>query len=120
MGIEQMLTTGVVPRARDRARNHLSRRRRVPHRVPCRLRVLDEAAEPIASYCGQTVNISACGLAVQVSQPIPAGTQIEALVPHADGAPLLFSGKVLHIRRVLGDVFEIGISGSPTQEWHAS
>ena len=120
MGLDPMHTTGVVPRARGRARNLLSRRRRVPHRVPCRVRVLDEAAEPVATYCGQTVNISACGLAVQLSQPIPAGTQIEALVPHAEGAPLLFSGKVLHSRRVLGDIFEIGISGSLTDEGHVS
>ncbi len=112
MGSVQMNTTGLVPRGRGRARKHLSRRRRVPHRVPCRLRVLDEAAELVATFCGNTVNISACGLAVQVSQPIPAGTQIEALVPHAEGAPLLFTGTVLHSRRVLGNVFEIGIAGT--------
>ena len=116
MGSDQIHSTGVAPPPRGRAREHLSRRRRVPHRVPCRLRVLDEASEPVASYCGQTVNISANGLAVQVRQPIPAGTHVEALVPHAEGAPLLFSGTVLHVRRVLGDIFEIGISGSQIHE----
>ncbi len=90
-------------------RKHDVRRRRVPHRVPCRLSVFDTADEQVASYCAQTVNISADGLAVHVQQAIPEGTLIEALVPHLDGDPLRFQGRVLHSRRVLSGVFEVGI-----------
>ncbi len=99
-------------------RQHLTRRRRVPHRVPCRLRVFNAAIEPVATYCGQTVNISAGGLAVQVGEAIPEGTIIEALVPHLEGEPLRIGGKVLHSRRVLGEMFEIGIGAVDEQTTH--
>jgi len=59
--------------------------------------------------CGETVNISPAGVAVQLGKPIPEGTVVEVLIPHLDADPLCVHGTVAHTRRVLTGTFEIGI-----------
>ena len=89
--------------------NHGRQERRIPHHVPCRVRLYDgELGQPTA-LVGQTINLSNRGLAVRLGRRIPAGTWIEALVPHLDGDPTFVCGTVSHSRRVLADVYEIGI-----------
>jgi hypothetical protein len=62
---------------------------------------------------GQTVNLSANGLAVQVGQPMEAGAQVEVLLPHLDGEPTRLQGTVAHSRRVVTGTFELGIQIEP-------
>ncbi|MBU0638384.1 MAG: PilZ domain-containing protein [Planctomycetes bacterium] len=88
---------------------HERETRRTPHRVPCRLRVFDPSTGAITAVCGQTVNISADGLAVWLNTDVPTGTWVEALVPRLEGAPLCLSGTVVRSRRVLTGTFEVGI-----------
>ena len=94
-----------TPPAKSRWKAEVTRQRRVPHRVPCRVRLLDGDAQLL----GQTVNISCGGLAVQLTEAIPEGTMVEALVPNLTGNGLCVRGHVRHLRRVLNDVFEVGI-----------
>lgn len=87
--------------------------RRVPHRVPCRVRWYDDdAAEPV-TLVGETTDISAGGLGVQIGCPVPPGARVEALVPHLAGEPTIIAGVVAHSRRVLADRYEIGIAAEP-------
>jgi hypothetical protein len=58
---------------------------------------------------GQTVNISHAGIAVQLGREIPAGTRVEALLPHANNEITHVNGTVARTRRVLAGTFEIGI-----------
>lgn len=83
--------------------------RRVAHRVPCRVRA--SAALQGKGLCaiGQTVNLSANGLAVQLSRPMDEGTAVEVLLPPLDGEPTRLVGTVAHSRRVLSGTFEVGI-----------
>jgi hypothetical protein len=55
------------------------------------------------------VNLSANGLAVQLSRPMDAGTPVEVLLPPLDGEPTRLLGTVAHSRRVLSGTFEVGI-----------
>ncbi len=82
---------------------------RMPHRVPCRLCWHDPASDAPASCVGQTVNISHAGIAVQLGREIPAGTRVEALLPHANNEITHVNGTVARTRRVLAGTFEIGI-----------
>lgn len=83
------------------------RERRMSHRVPCRIRVLDAVAP--ASAVGRTTNVSPSGFSVQVPLSVPEGAWVEALVPTADGPPRRVEGVVIHSRRVMADTFEIGL-----------
>lgn len=83
--------------------------RRMAHRVPCRVRTIDTTREFAISVVGQTVNLSASGVAVQLGHPIDAGTPVEVFLPHLDGVPMRLRGHVAHSRRVLSGTFEIGI-----------
>jgi len=83
--------------------------RRVAHRVPCRVRSFNSALGKPVSVVGQTVNLSANGLAVQIGRPIEEGTSVEVLLPHLDGEPTRLCGRVAHSRRVLSGTFEVGI-----------
>jgi len=83
--------------------------RRAPHRVPCRLRYRDPASGQVCWLVGETVNVSAGGLAVQVGKDVSAGTQVEALMPGAGDQPQVVCGTVSHSRRVLSGMFELGI-----------
>ena len=82
---------------------------RMPHRVRCRVRWHDPDSGQPRSLLGQTVNISASGLAVQLGDDVPTGARVEALVPHLNDEPMFVYGNVVHSRRVLADTFEIGI-----------
>ncbi|HUX15904.1 MAG TPA: PilZ domain-containing protein [Phycisphaerae bacterium] len=99
----------------------LTRRRAVPrspHRVPCRLKVFDSPTGSEWAVCGETVNISPAGVAVQLGKPIPEGTAVEVLIPHLDADPLCVHGIVAHTRRVLTGTFEIGIRRQPHRDPH--
>jgi hypothetical protein len=98
--------TGVVSKA-DPARRRGERR--VAHRVPCRVRAPQTLSGKPLSVIGQTVNLSANGMAVQIGQPLDAGTRVEVLLPHLDGEPTRVLGKVAHSRRVVSGTFEVGI-----------
>ncbi len=100
-----LATTGV--RELNKSRRRVERR--VAHRVPCRVRVSEPPAGKGASAIGQTVNLSANGLAVQLARPMPAGTAVEVLMPPLDGEPTRVLGTVAHSRRVLSGTFEVGI-----------
>lgn len=83
------------------------RKRRIPHRVPCRLRIFGPlAAQPLL---GETVDISPTGLALQLGADVAAGTRVEVLLPHLDGEPACLYGTVVRRRRVLTGTYEIGI-----------
>lgn len=102
--------TPAAPKA-DASRRRTERR--VAHRVPCRVRVSDTARGKSAAELGQTVNLSANGLAVQLGRPMEAGAQVEVLLPHLDGEPTRLQGTVAHSRRVLTGTFELGIQIEP-------
>lgn len=82
---------------------------RIPHRAQCRVTFYDPQSGQPTTLVGQTVNISRRGLAVHLARDVPRGIWLEALVPHLDGHPTFFCGTVAHSRRVLADVYEIGI-----------
>jgi len=90
--------------------------RRTPFRVPCRISVFGDPGGGVTHFCGQTVNISAGGLAVQLCTPIPEGTRVEAMVPQPEGDPLYLCGVVQHTRPVLTNTFEVGIRLDPRSE----
>jgi hypothetical protein len=94
-------TIGGAPRRRAVPRS--------PHRVPCRLVVLDAPGGERSATCGETVNISSTGVAIQLGRPIPHGTEVEVLIPHLDDEPIHVHGTVIHTRRVVTGTFEIGI-----------
>ena len=87
--------------------------RRVAHRVPCNVRAPRTPLGKPLSVVGQTVNLSANGMAVQLGQPLEEGTRVEVLLPHLDGEPTRLLGKVAHTRRVLSGTFEVGIRIEP-------
>lgn len=94
-----------------RMRPRISRRdeRRTPYRVPCRLTLLDPQEDRRLHLVGQTSNLSAAGLAVRVAAEIPEGLYVEVLLPKPGGEPTLLRGTVVHCRRVLTLMYEIGI-----------
>lgn len=83
-------------------------RRRTPHRVPCRLRILGESGT--RAVIGETVDLSENGLAVQLGADVAPGARVEVLLPHLAGEPVCFYGEVVRRRRVLSGTFEIGIA----------
>lgn len=84
--------------------------RRVPHRVPCRVRLVDTATGEVRTVVGETVNLSAGGVALQLGLDVPVGTWVETLVPHVHGDPLFLCGTVVHTRRTMAANYEIGIA----------
>lgn len=87
---------------------------RIPHRVPCRVRLIDEQTGRIVSLPAQTLNLSEGGLAVQVARDVTIGTWIETTIPMVESEPLLIHGKVVHVRRMMLDGFEVGIQAVKT------
>ncbi len=86
------------------------RDRRWSHRAPCLLRLLDSGGEAMFEIHGQTVNMSASGLAVQISEPVPAGFSVETVIAHKSAEEaIVLRGKVVHSRRMLAGSFEIGV-----------
>lgn len=86
------------------------RSRRTPYRVPCRVRLVDVATGEVRAVVGETLNISAGGLAVQLPTEVPIGTWVETLVLQPTGDPMFLSGHVIHTRRTLASNFEIGVT----------
>lgn len=87
-----------------------ARDRRWPHRAPCLLRLLDPGGETMLEIRGETVNMSANGWAVQVSEPVPAGLFVETVIAHKSAhEAIVLRGKVVHSRRVLAGSFEVGV-----------
>ncbi len=99
-------TAPLPPGAEARRRGEL----RFAHRVPCRVRSRSETATAPISVTGQTVNLSANGVAVQIGQPLHVGQAVEVFLPHLDGEPMRVTGRVIHSRRVVSGTFEVGIS----------
>jgi hypothetical protein len=66
------------------------------------------SGEPTA-IVGETVNLSAEGMAVRVGRAPTDGAWIEALLPHVHGEPRFVCGRVMHTRQVLTGTYEIGI-----------
>ena len=87
--------------------------RRFPHRVPCNVRWSSPVEHTHASVVGQTVNLSATGMAIQLAVPLPIGSEVEVLLPHLNGEPTRVDGMVVHTRRVNTGTHEIGIRVSP-------
>jgi len=73
------------------------------------VRASDGSGGKIVSEVGQTVNLSANGLAVQLGRPVHDGVRVEVLLPQLDGEPTRLVGRVAHSRRVLSGTFEVGI-----------
>lgn len=84
--------------------------RRVPYRVPCRVRLVDPKTGEVRTVVGETVNISTHGLAVQIGTEVPLGTWVETLVPHPNGEPMFVCGTVVHTRRTLSTNVELGVA----------
>ena len=92
------------------ARTTPSRERRWSHRAPCVLRLLDVDGVANLEVRGETVNVSADGLAIQVPEPVPAGLFVETIIARkCDKDAIVVRGKVIHNRRVLAGGWEIGV-----------
>ena len=100
-------------RAASKRGNKRGNERRNAHRVHCNVRTPRTSPGRILSVVGQTVNLSANGVAVQLGQPLDEGMRVEVLLPHLDGEPTRLIGKVAHTRRVLSGTFEVGIRIEP-------
>lgn len=84
--------------------------RRMPHRVPCRVRLVQPDTGESRTVMGETVNLSPTGVAIQLGLDVPVGTLVETLVPHAHGDPMLLRGTVVHSRRTMHANYEIGVA----------
>lgn len=82
---------------------------RRPHRTPCRVRMLDGTTGDVRVVVGETVNLSATGLALQVAFAPPLGSKLETLLPDAAGRPLRVCGTVVRCRRALHGQYEVGL-----------
>jgi hypothetical protein len=91
-------------------RSRSGRPPRTPHRVPCRVRIINTVGGTEQTLVGQTANLSAAGIAVQLGAPVREGRQVEVLVPRMTGEALLLAGTAVHCRRVLTGTFEVGIA----------
>src|SRR5262245_17522955 len=106
------LAVGVGGRPISEGMRRRAQRRR-PHRVPCEVWLRDNITGERRVLAGQTVNLSATGIAVQVGETVACGTTVEALMLPALSTPLRVSGAVRHVRRVLTGTFELGIETWP-------
>lgn len=98
-----------APYSQSASRQTFARRpRRVPYRVPCRLRVIDPPPVSGFSVVGQTENVSARGLAVRLGVELSEGVGVEVLLP-LHGEPTCLYGRVAHSRRVTSGTFELGV-----------
>lgn len=86
--------------------------RRLAHRVPCSVR-LTEAHDQEARLPGETVNVSATGIAVQVAAPIVVGSEVEVTLGTSAGrGQRRLLGSVVHVRRVTTGRYEVGIQAA--------
>lgn len=98
------------------------RDRRWSHRAPCFIRIIETDGEFTAGAIGgielqgETVNMSPSGLAIHVAEPIPTGVRVEAVVARWSGyEELRLLGRVVHTRRMLAGLFEIGVRLAPSE-----
>jgi hypothetical protein len=77
---------------------------------------MDKSTGETRTIVGETVNLAPSGVALQVGIDVPVGTYVETLVPHAEGAPLLLCGTVIHSRRVMHASYEIGVATRSPRE----
>ena len=90
--------------------NAPSRERRWSHRAPCVLRLLDVDGGSNLEFRGETVNMSAEGLAIQLPEPVPAGLYVETVIARkCDKDAIVVRGKVIRSRRIFGGGWEIGV-----------
>lgn len=82
--------------------------RRLAHRSPCRVRMVDWHQDMIRSFVGETVNLSPRGMAVRLGVALHIGDAIEVLLP-LGGEPQCMYGRVIHVRRITTGTFEVGI-----------
>ncbi len=85
------------------------RQPRVAHRVPCTLAVLERGGPGGAVLSGQTVNVSAGGLAVQLGCPLEQGLAVAVVLPGRDGGRRELVGRVVRSRQVNAGTYEVGI-----------
>jgi hypothetical protein len=92
------------------------RDRRWSHRAPCFIRIVEADGELVVGMIGamelkgETVNMSPSGLAIHVAEPIPTGVRVEAVIARWSGCEeLRLLGRVVHTRRMLAGLFEIGV-----------
>jgi len=85
------------------------RQPRVAHRVPCTLSVLGGQAATAGILPGQTVNVSASGLAVQVGCPLERGARVQVVLAGVDGELTQLVGEVVRTRQVNAGTYELGI-----------
>jgi hypothetical protein len=95
--------------ARPSASGNRRSRGRRPYRVPCRVLFADPVTGRRTALIGQTVNLSAGGMAIRIPREVPPGTWVEAFLTHAFGAPTLHEGRVVECRRILAVGYEIGV-----------
>ncbi len=107
-------SAGVIAAKMEKVRRRAERR--VSHRVPCRVRSSDVHVNKGFCAVGQTINLSANGMAVQLAEPMEAGTPVEVLLPQLDGEPTRVCGKVAHTRRMHAGAFEVGIWIEPDSQ----
>jgi hypothetical protein len=100
----------IETRAPNARRSRRARPPRTPYRVPCRVRFFNEVTGTERTLCGQTANLSAAGIAVQLGVPVHDGAWIEVLVPRLTGESLCVAGTAIHCRKVLTGTYEIGIT----------
>jgi len=84
--------------------------RRMPYRVPCRVRLVDPRNGAVQTVVGETINLSSGGVAMHVGIEPCLGAWVETLVPHPNGDPLFLCGRVMHVRRTMATNFELGIA----------
>ena len=83
--------------------------RRMPYRVPCRVRLVESTTGGVRTVNGQTLDISDSGVALELGVDVPVGTWVETLVPHPNGDPMFLCGRAIHSRRIMAASFEVGI-----------
>jgi hypothetical protein len=99
MGFDQRHSTGAFAEPLVRTARRQSR---VAHRVPCVVRVDGEAR----FLRGETVNLSADGLALVLGESVPVGTPLHVRIEGTAG----IRGGVVRTRRVSAGTFEVGIA----------
>lgn len=108
------LVTARKPPSRDHTKP-VQRARRVPYRVPCRVRLVDPATGEARRVMGETLNISNGGVSLQIAVDAKIGTWVETLVLHPNGDPMFLCGSVVHCRQTMTAGFEVGVETDSRQ-----
>lgn len=108
------LITARKPAGRERTKA-VQRARRVPYRVPCRVRLVDPTTGESRRVMGETLNISSGGVSLQIAVDAAIGTWVETMVLHPNGDPMFLCGSVIHCRRTLAASYEVGVQTDSPQ-----